>query len=95
MEKVIATSENLKELKDLKVSDKVYDMCINRCKISDSNLLLSKNKKVHKNYYFNVILNNVDVIGSIILFNDDEISDIDIYTVNIIKVLLQEKLKVD
>lgn len=95
MEKVIVSPNTFKDIENKNISNNIYKLIIDRQKISGNDLRITTSDVINKNYIFYPIVINVDAIGAIILFSDKEINDVDKYTINIIKALLQEKINVD
>ena len=89
-DKVISTNKKYDYL-DKDISQNIVDIMLNReDKLSNNNLDIEimQNNKIKSNYYIKPIINNSDIIGSIILLNNKEINEKDINSINVISKLI-------
>lgn len=73
------------------ISKNIIDIMLNReDKLSNSNLDIEivQNNKIKTNYYIKTIINNSDIIGSLILLKNKEINEKDINSINVISKLI-------
>lgn len=91
-DKVIMCSENKKyDYLNKEISDDISYFMNNRKTIStkqEQSLEIIKNISITTNYLVNPIINNGDVLGSIILFGNDKIDEKDIISTSIISKLI-------
>ena len=91
-DKVINVSENKKnDYLNKELSDEIITYILNReQKLSNSlePIELIINKEIKTNYYLKIIINDGDILGSIIIFKDKKIDEKDIYSVEIISKLI-------
>ena len=89
-DKVISTNKKY-EYQNKEISQNIIDIILNiEEKISNSNLDIEivQNNKIKSNYYIKPIINNSDIIGSIILLKNKEINEKDINSINVISKLI-------
>lgn len=95
-EKIIITSKNLKEIINTKIGLPIIDMIEDRKQVLENknkNIKISNTLELKKYFYFCPIIINTDILGSIILFNDNVINEKDTTIVEIIIHLLKLKLE--
>ena len=91
-DKVINASENKKyDYLDKELSEEISTYLLNREQKLSNNLNcieLIQNNEINTNYYLKPIINDGDILGSIIIFKDKKIDEKDIYSVEIISKLI-------
>ena len=89
-DKIISTNKKYEYL-NKELSQKIIEVILNReVKLSNinSDIEIIHNNKIKTNYYIKPILNNSDIIGSIIILKNKEIEEKDIDSVDVISKLI-------
>ena len=93
-ENVLLASKNINFIDNQKISYQLIEAIDSRRQFLDNKLLkITDNYEVNINYYFCPLIVNTDVLGSIIIFDENRISDRDLLILDIFKFLLKEKIE--
>jgi hypothetical protein len=93
-ENILLTSEINNDIIDNKLLHNYIELIYSRKQCLETGTLkIVKDYDVNGNYYFNPLIVNTDVLGSILIYSDKKISERDVVTVEIVTFLLKEKLE--
>ncbi len=93
-ENVLLVCKKTNEIKDRKLSHQFIELIDSRKQyLENKPLKITNELEVKSNYYFCPIIVNTDILGSIVLYNENKIEEKDLLVVEIFVFLLKEKLE--